>query len=101
MILKLIVSSVLVFLSVPRFRDSLTAVRLHYKGTKNMNESAKLTKNWGGARKGAGRKSIDASKKRVSVTFALTAETKERIHQAAKAAGLSASEFVTRWAEQL
>lgn len=50
---------------------------------------------------GAGRKSIDASEKRVSVTFALTAETKEKIHKAAKAQGISASEFVTRWAEQL
>ena len=64
-------------------------------------EDSNTNKSWGGARKGAGRKSIDASEKRVSVTFALTAETKEKIHKAAKAQGISASEFVTRWAEQL
>ena len=66
-----------------------------------MDESAKVSKNWGGARKGAGRKSVDVSEKKVSVTFALSPEHKARIQEAAKAAGLSASEFLTRLIEQL
>ena len=64
-------------------------------------EQTNISKNWGGAREGAGRKCVEPSQKRVSVTFALTIETKEKIRAAAKAAGLSASEFVSRWAEGL
>ena len=54
-----------------------------------MIEEAKDSKNWVGARQGAGRKSMNES------------ETREKLRAAAKAAGISASELVTRWAETL
>ena len=66
-----------------------------------MEESANISKNWGGSRQGAGRKCVDASEKKVSVTFSLTPERKARIQAAAKAAGLSASEFLNRLIDQL
>ena len=66
-----------------------------------MEESAKISKNWGGAREGAGRKAVNPSAKKVSVTFALSPEHKARIQAAAAAAGLSASEFLSRLIEQL
>lgn len=66
-----------------------------------MEESAKFSKNWGGRREGAGRKAINPSVKKVSVTFALSPEHKARIQAAAAAAGLSTSEFLSRLIDTL
>lgn len=66
-----------------------------------MIEEAKVSKSWGGARKGAGRKSKSESEKRQTVTFTLTKEAREKIRSAAEAAGISSSELLSRWAETL
>lgn len=66
-----------------------------------MQEKAEVSKSWGGAREGSGRKKMDESVKRHNVTLTLTAETRDNLRAAAKAAGISASELVTRWAETL
>ena len=60
-----------------------------------------ISKSWGGRREGAGRKAVDESVKKVSVTFALSPEHKARIQAAAKAAGLSSSEFLARMIDAL
>lgn len=60
-----------------------------------------ISKSWGGRREGAGRKAVDESVKKVSVTFALSPDHKARIQAAAKAAGLSSSEFLARMIDAL
>ncbi len=57
-------------------------------------------RNWGGARAGAGRKSIS---KGPLVTIGLTVEaaTKEKMQRLAKAEGISMSEFVNRLVKEL
>ncbi|MBQ8061741.1 MAG: hypothetical protein IJ205_07380 [Bacteroidales bacterium] len=64
-------------------------------------ESTTISKSWGGARQGAGRKSVDQSVKKVTVAFSLSPEHKARVQAAAKAAGISASELLARWIEDL
>ena len=66
-----------------------------------MDESAKVSKNWGGARKGAGRKTMDASEKKAIVSVYMRPEQKEKLKAASQAAGLSASEFIGRWLDSL
>lgn len=66
-----------------------------------MEESAKISKNRGGARKGAGRKSIGVSNKSATVAVRLRPELKDRLFQAADEVGISVSEFLSRLIEQL
>ena len=55
----------------------------------------------GGRRDGAGRKAVDESEKKVSVTFAVSSVHKAKIQAAAKEAGLSTSEFLARMIDTL
>lgn len=64
-------------------------------------EQTNISKSRGGRREGAGRKAVDESVKKVSVTFSLSPEHKARIQAAAKAAGLSSSEFLARMIDAL
>ena len=64
-------------------------------------ESAKVSKSRGGRREGAGRKTVDPSVKKAIVSIYLRPEQKQKLQQAAKAAGLSASEFLGRYLDSL
>ncbi len=64
-------------------------------------EETKLSKSWGGAREGAGRKAMDPSEKKAACTFYLDPEHKEKMKAAAKAAGLSLSELLARMIDSL
>ena len=64
-------------------------------------ESAKNSKNWGGARNGAGRKAMDISEKKAIMSIYLRPEQKAKLQEAASAAGLSVSEFIGRWTDTL
>lgn len=64
-------------------------------------EHTNISKSRGGRREGAGRKAVDESVKKVSVTFSLSREHKARIQAAARAVGLSSSEFLARMIDSL
>lgn len=64
-------------------------------------ESTNNSKSWGGAREGAGRKSVDPSVKKVTMSVYLRPDLKARFQDAAKAAGLSTSELLASWIERL
>ena len=63
-------------------------------------ESTNNSKSRGGARAGAGRKSVDPSEKKVQVSVCLRPDLKARFQEAAKAAGLSTSELLATWVER-
>lgn len=60
-----------------------------------------MSKSWGGARQGAGRKTVDPSIKKAIVSIYLRPEQKAKLKAASAAAGLSASEFICRWLDSL
>lgn len=62
-----------------------------------MNESAKISKSWGGARSGAGRKKV--VEKREIVSLYVRPDIKERLKAMADAEGIKIGELVTRWVE--
>lgn len=64
-------------------------------------ESTKPSKNWGGAREGAGRKAKDPSAKKLQMAIYLTPDQKERLTSAASREGVTISELIGRWAETL
>lgn len=64
-------------------------------------EETKQSKNWGGRRAGAGRKTMDSSEKKAIVSVYMRPEQKAKLKAAADAAGLSASEFIGRWLDTL
>ena len=64
-------------------------------------ESTNNSKSWGGAREGAGRKSMDPSEKKVSMSVYLSPDLKSRFQAAAKASGMTTSELLSSWIERL
>ena len=64
-----------------------------------MRESAKISKNWGGARTGAGRKKMDD--KRVILSLYVRPDIKARIMDLASTEGLKPGDLVTRWVETM
>lgn len=64
-------------------------------------ESAKMSKSWGGARQGAGRKAMGATAKNETVAVRLRPELKARLFQVASERGISASELMARLIETL
>jgi hypothetical protein len=64
-------------------------------------EENKISKSWGGRRKGAGRKVMDSSEKKTIVSVYMRPEQKAKLKAASEASGLSASEFICRWLDSL
>ena len=64
-------------------------------------ESAKMPKNRGGARQGAGRKAMGKTVKNETVAVRLRPELKARLFQVAGERGISASELMARLIETL
>ena len=65
-------------------------------------ESTKTPKSSrGGARAGAGRKTLDPSRKKLQMAIYLLPEQKERLQAAADREGLTISELIGRWADTL
>ena len=64
-----------------------------------MEESAKISKSWGGARIGAGRKKV--ADKREIVSIYVRPDIKARLKAMADAEGIKIGELVTRWVEAL
>ena len=72
------------------------------KSNTTFNEKAMEEKkrNWGGARAGAGRKSISKGQLE-TIGLTVEAATKEKMQRLAKAEGISMSEFVNRLVKEL
>ena len=64
-------------------------------------ENAKISKNWGGARPGAGRKSKSGSPKTQTIGIRIRPELKDRLFQVAKERGISASDLVSELIETI
>ena len=64
-------------------------------------ESAKSSKNWGGHREGAGRKSMDAAEKKAIVSVYFRPQQKAKLKALAESEGLSVSEYLGRLIDSL
>ena len=64
-------------------------------------EKSKLSKSRGGARPGAGRKTMDSSAKKETIGLRIRPDLKERLFRVAEERGISASELVAQLIESL